>query len=152
MKVFMTGSTGAIGRHALNAVVKAGHDVFAMVRSDEKAELVKIAGATPIAISLFDEDALSAELIGYDAVVNLATAIPPNSDFMKPGAFEMNDRIRCEGSAILVNAALKAGVPRFIQESVSMIYQDSGDEWIDETSKTARFPFAVGNHAAESNP
>lgn len=151
MKVFVAGGTGAVGQHALRSLIKAGHDVSALVRSKEKAKFVKATGATPVHVSLFDEEALKMALMGFEAVVNLATAIPPNSDFMKPKAFEMNDRVRKEGAATLVSAAIDANVPRFIQESVSMIYKGNDDGWIDETWETAHFPFAEGNHAAEAS-
>lgn len=151
MRVFIAGGTGAIGKHALKAVVEAGHNVSAMVRSEEKAVSVTLSGATPVNVSLFDREALKVELNGFDAVVNLATAIPASSDFLKASAFNKNHKVRCEGSTNLVDAAIEAGVPRFIQESVSMIYKDSGNSWIDESFETAHFPFAMGNHTAEAN-
>ena len=151
MKVFVTGGTGAIGRPTVSALVKAGHSVHALVRSDEKAELIRSLGATPVSVSLFNVDELTSVLSGHEAVVNLATAIPPNSKFMNTSAWERNDRIRIEGSANLVDAALASGVQRFVQESVVMLYSDGGDAWLDETAPTDQFPMARGNHAAEAN-
>ena len=43
-----------------------------------------------------------------------------------------NDRIRTEGVANLVDAALVCGVPTFVQELFAPTYPDRGDEWIDE--------------------
>jgi nucleoside-diphosphate-sugar epimerase len=43
-----------------------------------------------------------------------------------------NDRIRRTGSANLVDAALAAGVKRFVQESFAPAYPDCADRWIDE--------------------
>ena len=151
MRVFITGGTGAIGQPAVRALVQAGHHVSAMVRTEEKAKLVSSMGASPVSVSLFDLDGLSAALKGQDTVINLATAIPPNSQFMKKSAWEMNDRIRIEGSATLVDAAISAGVERFVQESVVMLYSDGGDKWLDETAPTDNFQMARGNHAAEAS-
>ncbi|HEX2779807.1 MAG TPA: NAD(P)-dependent oxidoreductase, partial [Gemmatimonadaceae bacterium] len=53
---------------------------------------------------------------------------------MLPFAWRENDRIRRDGSALLVDEALAAGVPRFIQESFAPIYADAGSRWIDESS------------------
>jgi nucleoside-diphosphate-sugar epimerase len=36
-------------------------------------------------------------------------------------------------SAVLVDAAIAAGVERFVQESFAPLYPDGGDRWIDET-------------------
>src|SRR5690606_5654210 len=43
-----------------------------------------------------------------------------------------NDRIRTEGAANLVDAALAAGADRYIQESITFVYADGGDAWLDE--------------------
>ena len=71
-------------------------------------------------------------MAGHDAVVNLATHIPAPSDARKPEAWAENSRIRTEGSAALVDAALDAGVGRFVQESITFTYPSSGDAWVDE--------------------
>ena len=151
MRVFLTGGTGAIGRHALSALLLAGHEVSVLARSVEKAGWVAALGARPVQVSLFDRVGLEEVIRGHEAVVNLATAIPPNSNFMKSRAWDMNDRIRIEGSSTLADAALAAGADRFIQESVVMLYSDGGDTWLDETAPTDNFPMARGNHAAEAS-
>src|SRR6266508_1170416 len=69
---------------------------------------------------------------GHEAVVNLATHIPPGSRAFLPGAWRENDRIRRVGAANLVEAALAGSAKRFIQESFAPIYPDRGDAWIDE--------------------
>ena len=89
---------------------------------------------------------------GHDAVINLATAIPPMSRFMPRRAWRDNDRIRIDGSAAVVAAARAADVGRVVQESVSVLYPDRGSEWIDEDVPTDLFPMARGNLAAEASP
>src|SRR5438445_10603587 len=66
-------------------------------------------------------------------------------------AWADNDRVRAEGSAAIVDAAIEAGVSRVVQESVSMLYRDRGDVWIDEDWSTDNFPMAHANHAAEAS-
>jgi nucleoside-diphosphate-sugar epimerase len=150
MNVFVTGGTGALGGHVLPALVDAGHMVSALVRTERKAAVVTGQGARPVPVSIFDRDALSAEFAGHDAVVNLASALPSMSRFMLTSAWRENERIRTEGSAAVVDAALASGVPRVVQESVSMIYPDHGSAWIDEDVPADRFPRAEGNLAAEA--
>lgn len=151
MKVFVTGGTGAIGRPAVNALVAAGHSVTALARSDAKAAELAARGATPVRGSLFDTAHLATLFAGQDAIANLATALPATADFARFSAWKENIRIRTEGSASVVDAALQAGVPRIVQESVSMIYRDRGGEWIDEDWATDDFPMAMSNHAAEAS-
>jgi nucleoside-diphosphate-sugar epimerase len=50
------------------------------------------------------------------------------------GAWKENDRLRTQGSRVLVDAGLAAGVPTYIQESITFIYRDGGDEWLTENS------------------
>jgi nucleoside-diphosphate-sugar epimerase len=151
MKVFVTGATGAIGRYAVQALVEGGHAVTALARTPEKAASLDAQGATPVSVSIFDKARLVEAISGHDAIVNLATALPATSDFRKISAWAENIRIRTEGSATIVDAALEAGVPRLIQESVSMIYLDHGDQWIDESWPTDDFPMAQSNLAAEAS-
>lgn len=151
MKVFVTGGTGAIGRHVIPALVSEGHTVSALVRTSEKAAGLTEQGATPVSVSIFDTSALAAAVAGHDAIANLATAIPPVTRFMRAKAWHDNDRIRTEGSAAVVDAAIAAGVGRFVQESVSMLYQDRGSAWIDEDVPVDEYPLARGNLAAEAN-
>jgi nucleoside-diphosphate-sugar epimerase len=151
MKVFLIGATGAIGRYAVAALARSKHSVTALARTSEKAAWLTKHGASPIDVSIFDRIALTKAFKGYDAVVNLATAIPPTSKFMQTKAWTENDRVRKEGSSAIIDAALAAGVPRVVQESVSMIYPDRGDAWITEECPPDNFPMAEGNLVAEAN-
>jgi nucleoside-diphosphate-sugar epimerase len=151
MKVFVTGGTGAIGRHVVPVLVAEGHTVSALARTAEKADLLTRQGAVPVSVSLFDRDALAAEVTGHDAIVNMTSAIPPMNRFMRAKAWRDNDRVRTDGSAALVDAAIVAGVGRLVQESVSMLYPDSGSRWIDEDVPVDRYPLARANLAAEAS-
>lgn len=133
MKVFITGATGAIGRFVVPEMVRAGHVVTALARSDEKAAQVEQQGAQPARVSLFDEAALKDAFAGHDAVCNLATSIPPIAKSSSLKNWQDNERIRREGSETVVNASLAAGVGRVVQESITFMYPDRGEEWIDET-------------------
>ncbi len=124
MNVFVVGGTGAIGGHAVPALVAAGHRVTALARTPDKAAQLREQGAAPMTVSMFDRAALTEAFHGQHAVVNLATAIPPTAKFMQTKAWAANDHVRMEGSAAIVDAAIAAGVGRVVQESVSMIYPD----------------------------
>lgn len=151
MKVFLLGGTGAIGRHATSALVAAGHDVSALARTAEKAAGLDAQGAGPVMVSMFDRGALQEAFVGQDAVVNLATSMPTMATFVFRRAWRPTERVRIEGSAAVVDAALAAGVPRLVQESVSMVYPDRGDAWIDEDAAPDPYPNARGNLAAEAS-
>lgn len=151
MRVFVTGGTGAIGGYAVPALIAAGHDVTAVARSDAKAAVLQRQGATAVKVSLFDRDALTAAFRGHTTVVNLASSLPTPARFMLKSAWEECHRIRIQGSATVIDAALAAGVGRVVQESVAMIYRDGGARWIDEDWPVDRYPIAAGNHGAEAS-
>lgn len=134
MKVFVTGATGVMGRFAVRALLVDGHQVTGLARGIDKARALESVGVAPLAVHLFDVDALAEAFRGFDVVCNLATHIPVGLSGMRPGAWRVNDRLRTEGSRIVAAAAQAAGVRRLIQESASMLYTDGGDDWITETS------------------
>lgn len=151
MNVFVIGATGAIGSHTVPALVRAGHCVTAVARTPEKAAQLREQGASPVNVSMFDPAALAEVFKGHELVVNLATAIPPTVKFMQTKAWAENDRVRKQGSAAVIDAAITAGVERVVQESVSMLYPDRGAEWINEKCPPDTYPMAQGNLAAEAN-
>jgi nucleoside-diphosphate-sugar epimerase len=133
MRVLVTGATGVIGRLAVPLLRNAGHEVTAVGRSMARLEPLAQLGASTLAADLFDERAVARAVSGHEAVVNLATHIPPpGPGTFRRGAWRENDRIRTDASRILVDAARAAGALTFIQESFAPVYPDSGDRWIAE--------------------
>ena len=134
MRIFMSGATGVIGKRAIPILVAAGHQVLASGRTPEKrAELEKL-GVSVTNIDLFNSEQVSTALSGQDAVINLATHIPPVSKIFLRSAWRENDRIRSVASSVLVKAAIERNVRIFIQESFAPIYKDAGDRWVDESA------------------
>jgi nucleoside-diphosphate-sugar epimerase len=88
-----------------------------------------------VALDLFSAEAARSALAGHDAVLNLATHVPHTTlGMLLRRGWRENDRIRSVASGVLVDAAVAAGVERFVQESFAPIYEDAGGEWIDETA------------------
>ena len=134
MRVLVTGATGVVGRRLLPLLVASGHSVTALVRAPARAAAIAQSGVAAVTADLFDRARLAAPMRGQEAVINLATHIPSSASAMiRPGAWRLNDRIRREASAHLVDAALQAGVKRFVQESFAPTYPDRGAQWIDES-------------------
>ncbi len=135
MRIFVAGSTGVLGRALLPILQQEGHTIRTLARSEKKVEALQRAG-----IEVWQGDLLAAGiephllemLEGCDAAVHIATAIP--SDMSAPGAWDMNTRLRVEGTQRLLQASLATGVKRYIQQSIIMAYPDGGDEWIYENT------------------
>ncbi|ABS28237.1 NAD(P)-dependent oxidoreductase [Anaeromyxobacter sp. Fw109-5] len=135
MRIFITGSTGVIGRRVLPALRRAGHELTAVARSPEARERLLRAGVRAIALDLLDRDAVRRAVAGHEVVVNLATHIPAPARMLLPFAWRENDLLRRVASANLSEAALAAGASRFVQESFAFVYADCGEAWVGERSR-----------------
>lgn len=150
MKVFVTGASGVLGRSSIEALHQAGHTVVGLARTSASAAEIAATGAEPVIGDIYDGDALLAGMRGCDAVANLATKVPVGMSALKPGSLREVDRIRVVGSKVVAVAAREAGVERIVQQSLSFIYADADDEWIDEQSPIdltgATEPVVVAEH------
>lgn len=137
MRIAVVGATGVIGRAVVPALVNGGHDVVGLARTPEKARLLESLGAMARTTSLLDQAGLVSMFTGADVVCNVATHVPVGLAAARPGAWRAHDRLRSDGVRRVVVAARAAGVRRVVQESVSFLYADHGDDWVTEQSPLA---------------
>ena len=134
MRVLFTGATGVIGQWTIPHLLANGHEVRAVARNSDAHRRLARLGAQPISANLFDPEEVTLAVEGVDAVINMATAIPPEHRMTKRDAWSMNDRLRSDATRVLIDAAIAGGAERFIQQSISLVYADGRDRWIDEQS------------------
>lgn len=72
MRIFLTGATGYIGAAVLDALVRAGHDVTALVRDPQKGARVSGRGAHPIVGNLADPDSFRPAIEAQDGYIHTA--------------------------------------------------------------------------------
>ncbi len=125
-----------LGRRVVTRLIAAGHRVSALSRSDITARRLAEEGAEPRSGDLFDPESVLRITRGSDAILHLATAIPTKSR-PKPADWNLNDRIRREGTANLVAAAVEHRCKLYVQESVTFLYGHRHGEWVDETAPVA---------------
>ncbi|HKF91502.1 MAG TPA: SDR family NAD(P)-dependent oxidoreductase [Acidimicrobiia bacterium] len=135
MRVFLTGATGAIGPATVRRLLENGHQVRAVARTDDKAAQLRAQGADPVAVDLFDGEALKSAVDGCEAVLHLATNVPPLRRMSSKKGWATHNSLRTTATELLVDAAVTTGVTTFVKESVTFVYPDSGDAWIDETTR-----------------
>jgi nucleoside-diphosphate-sugar epimerase len=73
MKVALTGATGFIGSHVLADLYKHRHEVTALVRNDDQADIVAARGATPIVVDLYDRPAVVRVFGDADGAIHTAS-------------------------------------------------------------------------------
>ncbi len=141
------------GSAAVARLVAAGHEVTGIARTPERAERLRTLGATPVSVSLFDVDALRAAVNGHDAVVNLATKIPPVRSMARASAWDENDAhsgARFEEPRRCRDRGRRARCScRNRSRSCTTI---TATEWIDaESTPMSDSPFTAPVRAAEAN-
>jgi nucleoside-diphosphate-sugar epimerase len=80
MRIFLTGATGYIGAAVLDALVRAGHDVTALVRDNNKAGRVKARGGHPVVGNLTEPELFRVATEAQDGYIHTAydwTGGPP---------------------------------------------------------------------------
>ena len=73
MKVALTGATGFIGSHVLTDLYKHGHEVTALVRDADQADIIAARGATPAVVDLYDRPAVVRILGDADGAIHTAS-------------------------------------------------------------------------------
>lgn len=151
MRVFVAGATGVLGTAAVRQLVAGGHKVTGLSRGQAKRDALVAAGATPVEADLFDPASLRHALAGHDVVINLATRIPAPMAALRAKSWRENDRIRTDASRNLAEAAAAEGVLRLVQEAISYVYEDGGDEWITERQPVRPNVFSASSVTATEN-
>lgn len=134
MNVFVVGATGALGRRLIPLLRGAGHHVTAAGRPSPRLSALARPGVDVAPLDIFSAAHAERAMRGHEAVINLATHVPPGMRAMLPGAWREMDHIRRDASFALMNGARAAGVTRIVQESFAPIYEDGGDRWLDESA------------------
>jgi len=125
MRVFLAGATGVIGRRLVPMLVADGHQVTGMTRSPEKVESLRAAGAEPVVADALDGAAVSAAVreAQPEAIIHQLTSLPQRIDPRRiERDFALNDRLRSEGTRLLVEAAHAAGARRIVAQSIAFAY------------------------------
>ncbi len=128
MRVVVTGASGFIGSHVLDSLRTQGHDArnFDLVQSPHAAgpDVETVLG------DLCDEHAAAAAVRGCDAIVHCAAMADVDQVAKDPAG---TDSVNVRGTQVLLEAARRGGVPRFVYASTIWVYGDAtGPEQIDE--------------------
>jgi len=124
VRVFVAGASGAIGTRLVPQLIDQGHEVIGTFRSPGRGERVRSLGAEPVALDLLDASAVRKAVFKNEpeAIVHQATALA-NVRFSRnlDRTFALTNRLRTEGTDILLAAAREAGVRRFVAQSFASL-------------------------------
>jgi nucleoside-diphosphate-sugar epimerase len=88
VKVFLTGGSGYIGQATITALIRHGHTVTALARSERAADAVRALGATPVTGGLTDLGVLNEAAARAEAVIHLAQADSGEADLAAATAMQ----------------------------------------------------------------
>ena len=111
MKVIVTGGTGFVGRRLCRELAERGHEVTALARDPDGADLPDTVDAAMGDVTAYDS--IESHFEGQDAAVNLVALSP----LFKPPSGLSHDLVHTQGTRNVVEACETHGVDNLVQMS-----------------------------------
>ena len=124
MRIFVTGASGFIGRAVVAELLRRGHHVAGLVRSDAAATTVRSIGGQAVHGSLDSLEVLELAAREHDATVHVAGVRGPEDVAREKRALETMLAVAATGHA-------------FVYTSGAWVYGDRGDAIVDEEAPLA---------------
>ena len=128
MNVLVTGGTGFVGQHVIEALLASGHSVRCLVRPSSSTSLPEAVEQVPG--DVLKPESLSDAVAGMDAVIHLVGIIEE-----RPKKGITFDALHRQATANVAGAARKAGIRRWVQMSANGARKDGVSGY--QTSKWA---------------
>jgi nucleoside-diphosphate-sugar epimerase len=126
-KYFVTGATGFIGGEIVKQLIGRGHTVVALVRSPERAGMLKALGVEMHAGDITDRETLKVPMTGVDGVFHAAA-------WYKVGVTEpLVDQINVDGTRNVLKTMRTLEIPRGVYTSTVAVFSDTKGAVPDET-------------------
>lgn len=121
MRVFIAGSTGAIGKSLVPHLIENGHEVVALVRTPQKGKEVEAFGAKAAVADALNKEELTTAIrrAEPEVLIHELTALAGISWNFKrfDDEFALTNRFRTEVTDTMLAAARLVGARRFIAQS-----------------------------------
>lgn len=128
-RYLVTGATGFLGAEVVKQLIGRGQQVAALVRSPDKADVLKSLGVAVFAGDITDPDTLREPMNGVDGVFH--TAAWYRIGARKPG--DIAERVNVDGTRNVIAVARDLGVPRIVYTSTVAVLGDTRGRVVNET-------------------
>jgi uncharacterized protein YbjT (DUF2867 family) len=141
--ILVTGGTGFVGGHVVQALREAGQPVRCLVRDQRRAETLERLGCELAEGDMTDPASLRRAVEGIERVVHLVA--------IRQGTKEQFQRIMSQGTRDLLVAAQEAGVRRFVHMSALGVSEQTkelvpyyGAKWeMEHAVRGSELPFVI---------
>lgn len=129
MKYFVTGATGFIGSHVIDALVERGDDVIALTRTRSNAAHLPDE-ATIVEGDITKKESMRDAMAGVDGVFHIAGwyRIGPG-----PWCEENAERLNVDGTRNVLELVDELDVPKAVYTSTVGVHSDTDGKHVDET-------------------
>jgi len=111
MKILITGASGGLGSHLIEAFTAAGHEVTGLTRTAGGATHLKQTNAHFVRGDVTDKSSLTTDMFQQDCIVHTVAKVGGSNRWRDHLATDL------DGTANVLDAAIAAGCPRFIHIS-----------------------------------
>ena len=128
-RYFVTGATGFLGGELAKQLIGRGHQVVALVRSPEKAPLLRVLGVELHTGDITDRESLRAPMQNVDGAFHVAA-------WYKIGdanGAQTAERVNVEGTRNVLETAREAGIRRIVYTSTVGVFGDTRGHLVNET-------------------
>jgi nucleoside-diphosphate-sugar epimerase len=128
-RYFVTGATGFLGGELVKQLIGRGHQVAALVRSVEKAALLKALGVDLHVGDITERESLRKPMTGADGAFHVAA-------WYKIGAKnddEFAEYVNVQGTRNVLEIARELQIPRIVYTSTVGVFGDTAGRLVDET-------------------
>ncbi len=130
MTMLLTGATGKVGSRLISRLAAHGFRVSALVRDAQRAKALLGADVELIEGDLLDPDSLAAAVDGMETIIHCAA-------FFRGATAEQAHATNDLGTRQLADAAVAAGVRRFVFTSTGLVYGPAQGRLVDEDAPCA---------------
>jgi dihydroflavonol-4-reductase len=129
MNIFITGSTGFIGKHTTELLAKTHHKLKLLVRKTSKSPFINSQNTTLVQSDLLDKHSLLEGMKGCDSIINIAG----HYTFWEPDK-KIYSKTNIDGTRNVMECALEANIKKVVHVSTAGIFGKPKEEPFNEES------------------